>query len=390
MEKELTRKVVHISLNSVYTDGWTYQDEMLSKYHKKMGNEVTVITSHFVYDDKGNIVWDDRDNYVNADGVKVRRLKMSGKNDFARKLMHFEGFYQALVEERPDIFFVHGVNFIDITYLVKYIKGNPGVIVYVDNHGDFSNSGTNWISKNILHGIVWKHYSKKLEPYVSKFYGVTPSRVDFFTDMYGAPKDRTELLVMGVDDDEVVKALSEDNIRSLREKYHIAEDDFLIMTGGKIDMPKRQTINLMKAVNASPNQKLKLIVFGSVIDELKPLIEAEISDKCQYIGWINSKETLNYYGAADLVVFPGRHSVFWEQVTGIGKPMICKYWDGTTHVDLGGNVKFLYDDTVEGLTKVLDSVINSKEEYNKMKKVAQEKGMKVFSYSEIAKRSIEG
>jgi hypothetical protein len=390
MESELSKKVVHISLNSVYTDGWTYQDEMLSKFHKRLGYDVTVLTSHFIYDDKGNIVWDDRDTYINDDGVKVCRLSMKGKNDFSRKLMHFENFYQVLVDEKADIFFVHGVNFTDISLLVKYIKENPSVSVYVDNHGDFSNSGTNWISKNILHGMIWKHYSKKLEPYVKKFYGVTPSRVDFFKEMYGTPADKTELLVMGVDDDEVTKALSEENRKAIRRKFNIADDDFLIITGGKIDIPKKQTINLMKAVNNSDNEKVKLIVFGSVIDELKDKVNAEISDKCQYIGWIDSKETLNYYGAADLVVFPGRHSVFWEQVTGIGKPMICKYWEGTTHVDLGGNVKFLYKDTVEELTKVLNTVINSPEEYNHMKTVAEEKGMKVFSYSQIAKYSIEG
>ena len=384
------QKIVHICLNSLFTDGWSYQDQLLSKYHKKMGLDVTVLTSHWVNDDKGNIVWDDRDEYINGDGVKVVRLKMKGKDDYSRKLVYFQSFYETLENEHPNILFIHGVNFKDVSSVVRYLDKTPGVIVYVDNHADFSNSATNWVSKNILHKIVWKHYSKILEPYVKKFYGVTPSRVEFFKDMYGTPADRTELLVMGVDDEDVPKALSQENRAEIRHKYGIADDDILVITGGKIDLAKKQTITLMEAINQLDDPKVKLIVFDSVVDELKDALNARISDRCQYIGWIDSSETLNYYGAADLVVFPGRHSVFWEQVVGIGKPMICKYWDGTTHVDLGGNVKFLYHDTKEELLEVIGQVLGDSKEYNKMKEVAVTKGMQTFSYSEIAKRSIEG
>ena len=37
-----------------------------------------------------------------------------------------------------------------------------------------------------------------------------------------------------------------------------------------------------------------------------------------------SKDSYDYFEASDLVVFPGCHSVMWEQVTGQGKPMLVK------------------------------------------------------------------
>ena len=386
---ETGKKIVHLSLNSLYTDGWSYQDQMLTKFHKKLGFNVTDITSHWINDDKGNVIWDDRSDYINDDGVHVVRLKINGKESFTNKFKRFEGLYEAIEKENPDIMFIHGVSCLENTTIVKYIKAHPSVVAYADNHADFSNSGTNWISKNILHKIVWRHYAKKLVPYIKKFYGVMPSRVDFLRDIYHIPAEKTELLVMGVDDDEVKKALSPDTRAEIRSQYGIADDDILVMTGGKIDLAKKQTVTLMQAINNLANDKVKLIVFGSVVDELKDAVDAQCSDRCKYIGWINSADTLNYYGAADLVVFPGRHSVFWEQVVGIGKPMICKYWDGTTHVDLGGNVKFLYNDTVEELTEVINNVLGSEDEYRKMSQVAAEKGMEYFSYQQIAKKSIE-
>lgn len=132
-----------------------------------------------------------------------------------------------------------------------------------------------------------------------------------------------------------------------------------------------------------------MIIFGSVTEDLQPKIKELIDgEKVQYIGWIQAKDSYKYFAAADLVVFPGRHSVFWEQVAAQGIPMIVKYWDGTTHVDMGGNVKFLRNDSVDEIKNTIEKVLEA-DNYDKMKKVAVEKGRRHFAYSEIAKRSIE-
>ena len=49
--------------------------------------------------------------------------------------------------------------------------------------------------------------------------------------------------------------------------------------------------------------------------------------------------------------------MFWEQVVAQGIPMVVKYWEGTTHIDLKGNVEFLYNDSEEGIEKVLKEII---------------------------------
>lgn len=381
-------KILYISLNSLVIDGWGYQENCLSKAHVKLGHEVTILTSHWIMDDKGKRSFDERNTYINEDGVKIVRLKMKGKEDYSRKFRRFIGLYESIVAERPDFIFIHSVNFVDIPVVVSYLKEHVEVKAVADNHADFSNTARNWVSKEILHGIIWKYYAQKLIPYVKKFYGVMPARVDFLKDVYGIPEEKTDLLVMGADDEQVQLASNVDKRNAIRNKYGIADDDILIMTGGKINFEKKQTITLMKVVNQLNNKKIKLIVFGSVIDELKTNINNQISDCSKYIGWVENRDTMSYYAAADLVVFPGRHSVFWEQVVGLGKPMVCKYWEGTTHVDLGGNVKFLYTDTEEELMQVICGIVDNKENYEEMRKVAKEKGMKEFSYLEIARKSL--
>jgi len=363
---------------------------MLPKYHQKLGHDVSVIASLQTFDENGNVCYMEKaSEYRNEYGIPVQRLDFKKPLKIYRKLKQYIGTYEAIEKTHPDILFIHGCQFMDMDVIVKYLKKNPNVTVYVDNHADFSNSGKNWISYIVLHKILWKHSAHIINPYTKKFYGVLPARVDFLKSVYRLPEDKIELLVMGADDEKVEAALKPEVRKEIREKYGIADDDFLIITGGKIDNFKKQILYLMEAVNKLQNNRVKLIVFGSVIPELKEKVESLVSPYTQYIGWVQSDQTDMYFAASDLVVFPGRHSVFWEQVAGLGKPMLCKAWDGTKHVDLGGNVIFLEKDTPKEIYEVVKDLIDNPDKYMKMKNVAEKEGMRVFSYLDIAKRSLQ-
>ena len=383
-------RITHLCLACFFPDGYSYQENMLPKYHKKLGHDVSVIASLQTFDQNGKIAYlDHPSEYINENDLPVIRLAYKKPERVFKKLKRFEGTYKAIEKTKPDLLFIHGCQFMDMDIVVKYLKKHPGVTVYVDNHADFSNSAKTWLSFHVLHKILWKQCANSIEPYTKKFYGVLPARVDFLKNVYGLPEDKVELLVMGADDDMVEKALKTEVRREIREKYGIADDDFLIITGGKIDSFKRQTLYLMEAVNKLANDKVKLIVFGSVIPELKQQVQDLVSPYTQYIGWVQSDQTDKYYAAADLVVFPGRHSVFWEQVAGLGKPMICKSWEGTKHIDLGGNVIFLEKDCVEEIYDILNMLTSDRQKYEEMKSVAEGKGRQLFSYKEIARRSIQ-
>lgn len=383
-------KVVHLCLGSFYPDNYSYQENLLPKFHKELGYKVEVIASTQSFDSHGKVCYlQNTGTYQNEYDIKVTRIPYKTNAKIWKKLKRYQGCYAALKLAKPDIIFVHGGQFLDIDQVVKYVKANPSIVVYVDNHADFSNSATNWFSKNILHKIVWRHCEREIEPFTKKFYGVLPVRVDFLKNMYGLPASKCELLVMGADDD-LVKAANSPGIKAqIRARYGISEEDFLIVTGGKIDAWKKQTLLLMKAVQNIKSCKVRLIVFGSVTPELQSQVSA-LSDgnKVQYIGWVQSSDSYQHFAAADLIVFPGRHSVFWEQVAGQGIPMLVKDWPGTHHVDLGGNVRFLTQDSVGEIQAEIEHLIKCPEEYQEMKRIARERGMDVFSYRSIARRAV--
>lgn len=382
-------KVVHLCLASFFPDHYSYQENMLPKFHKEQGHEVEVIASLVTFDENGKAtLLKEANSYRNEYDIPVTRLEYkSGRLN--RRLRYFVGFAEALEKAAPDILFIHGCQFCDIRVVVKYLRRHPNVKVFVDNHADFSNSATNWLSRHVLHGMIWRRCAHLIEPYTQRFYGVLPIRVDFLRDIYKLPPEKCELLVMGADDDAVTAAAAPEVRREIRAKYQLKDNDFVIMTGGKIDAYKTQTLLLMEAVRRINRPDVKLIVFGSVTPELKERVNALADgNTVQYIGWVQAKDSYRYFAAADLVVFPGRHSVFWEQVAAQGIPMLCKAWDGTTHVDVGGNVRFLTQDSVDEIEAEILRLVDSPETFAQMRRVAENEGKKYFLYSDIAKRSI--
>jgi len=386
----MSKKIVHVCLCGPVTDGFSYQENLLTKYHRRLGYEVSIITSQWIWGEDGRLKKDERNRYRNEHDILVVRLAIKRDKNVEAKFKRYEGVYRTIEEENPDILFIHGCQFLDLRILKRYIKRHPAVRTFIDNHADFSNSGTNFFSKYFLHRGIWRAVAKAAAPYVEKFYGVMPARVDFLTKMYGIPKEKVELLVMGADDEKAETAEKEKLGEKVREKYGIAKEDFLLVTGGKIDYAKRQTIYLMEAVKEVTDKRIKLLVFGSVEEELqKQVEELQDGERVIYAGWISSEDSYAYFKAANVVCFPGRHSVFWEQAAGQGLPMIVKYWEGTTHVDMGGNVRFLYKDSKEEIKQVLEEITcNDGEIYKKMKETALKDGKREFAYSEIAKRAL--
>lgn len=378
-------KIVHLALNGAVTPGFNYQENNLSKFNRLDGYDTYIFAAKWIYNNEGVLFYDERDSYV-YEGVSYYRFEIKGRNDYGRRLKRFVGVYEKLCEVQPDILFCHSCSFIDTKVVAKYMRRHPETVLYVDNHADFSNSARGFLSKNVLHKIIWRHYAQKLVPYAQKFFGVLPARVDFLKNVYKIPADKTELLVMGADD-EIVEETKRTPNDDLKDKFGIKDDDFLIVTGGKIDAAKTQTLLLMDAVKRIERKNVKLIVFGSVSEEIKDAFSERLNDRVFYAGWLDSRESYRYFNMADLVVFPGRHSVYWEQVVGLGKPMIVKYWEGTTHVDIGGNVRFLYRDSADEIYENLVTLIENESELQKMQSAA-DNGMKHFSYRQISRRYI--
>lgn len=384
-------RILHCCLANFYIDNYSYQENILPKMHKQQGHEVAILASTETYINNFRLGYVESSSYYTEDGIPITRLSYDKRipHTIVKKLRIYKGLIKSVKAFKPDIIFLHGCQFISIRKIVSYAKKNPNVKIYVDNHTDFINSAKNWLSKNILHGIIYKYCAQIIEPYTNKFYGVLPVRVDFLKTMYGIPSDKLELLVLGVDDCKVDSTHRSEIRSSIRKSLNILEGDFVIVTGGKIDQRKNIHV-LMRAVREINQKNIKLIVFGSPNEQMKSDIEELSKCECiRYVGWIPSEKAYDYFFAADLAIFPGTHSVFWEQAVGVGLPCVFKKWDGIQHVDVGGNCLFIENGNIEEIKNVILEITKNKDLYLNMKHIAMEKGATEFSYYEIAKRAIE-
>lgn len=381
-------KILHVCLASFYIDNYSYQENLLPKFHKKLGYEVEIIASMQSFDSNGEPSYIEKSchSYLNENGIKVTRLQYRYSNPQLRRLRRYVGTSDAVAAASPDIIFCHGCQFGDMPVIVDYVKAHPSVKLFIDSHADYSNSASNWVSLHILHRIIWRHEAQLALPYTERFWGVLPARVDFLEENYKLPKEKCELLVMGADDDEVNRASNPASVAESKRRFGYTSDDFVIVTGGKIDEAKVQVLALMDAVSEM-DENVKLLVFGPVVPSLKTEFEERLAcDRITYVPWANTSDSYDYFAVADLVIFPGRHSVYWEQAVAMGKPILIKRWDGTTHVDCGGNATFTSGDDKVSLKKDLEKVMQPS--VQEEMQLASEQAKKLFLYSDIARRSI--
>lgn len=359
---------------------------MLAKYHVKQGHDVTVIASLFTFNEEGKgTYYPEPCSYQDKNGFKVIRLAYRKPIRWNKMFRHYIGFRENLENVNPDVIFVHNASFGDTPIIKRYLKKHPDVKLFADSHTDYINSAKNWLSKHILHPVIWRHYSKVLEPYMVKCYGVTPLRCRFLKEVYHVNPNIVEYLPLGVDDD-LIPTNREETRRKVRQELNLCDDDFLILTGGKIDRLKNTHV-LIEALELLNNSKLHLVICGVLMPQMEYLKESiENNSNIHYLGWCDAERVMNCMVASDMACFPGTHSTLWEQSVGVGLPSIFKHWPEMEQVNVNGNCEFVEDDTADVLASVIKKMTGQKY-YSSINALAKE-AAKQFLYSEIAKKAI--
>lgn len=382
-------KIVHIAISCFYIEGAGYQENLLPKAHRKAGHEVTMISSQYSFNSKGQVEYRPVQTYTNDNDIKVIILKDTphlrfGLSMFKKKCY---GLYKALENEHPDIIFMHGLSALDSYTILRYLRKHPEVKLYADQHGDYYNTRYSRIGQFVLNTIT-RPMVKKIAKRANKLWGTTPWRVEYMQDVYGVPAEKTGLLVMGADESKIDWKNRNAIREAIRKQYNINENDFLIVTGGKINRAKNIHI-LADAIIALNRKDVKLLAFGS-LDKAMEETFMKYADKenIMLAGWIKSDAAYNIFLAGDLVCFPGTHSVLWEQAVACGIPGIYQFWDGMRHVNVNGNSILIKDVNEENIRNTINAILTDNELLAIMKKRAEE-AMTSFYYSDIARKAIE-
>ena len=388
-------KILHISLAAPYNDYWGYQDNLLPLYQHKLGHEVTIITTNLIHGKDGNIEEVKPNRYKLTNGINVIRCKKNKKKGIIInkivEIFNYYNIYHLICEIQPDMIMVHGLVSVITNQVVRYIKNNnPQCKLIGDNHLDDIITSLNKSKKAKFIGFLYRIMNYRWIKYYDKIYGVTPWRTEYAHSVFGIPYSKLDTLVMGADTEKI--NFSQQGIikQKIRNLYGIDLNNFVFISGGKLENNKK-IIESMNAFKKIQNINLKFIIFGSVSNEIKDDFNKLLAsdNRFKYIGFIDSEKVYDLFLASDCGVFPGRHSVLWEQAVGSGLPCIFKKYVSDGYVNVGGNCILLDNSTEEEIYDAMFKVCHNDNYFINMKNVAQTKGIKEFSYYEIARKSLQ-
>lgn len=380
-------KIIHIAPNAPYNEGWSYQENYLPRFQADLGHEVLLIVTNQEHRD-GHICETDCTDQVSLDGFRViRRRQDKVKLPIIGRALTKLEVYDILKQEKPDFIFYHGLVSATIFQVCRYKRQiNPKCVVVQDNHLDRNiGFGIPTTTKQKFIREIYRTTFRLTKKEIAKVYGVTPWRQQYAQEYFGVPKEMTDVLIMGADDKKIHFAQRDEIRKRIREKYSVRDGELLIVSGAKIDKRKKIHV-LMKAVNQLDG--VKLVVFGNVLEDIKTEFEDQISDKVKWAGFISSDEAYDYFLSADLVIFPGQHSVFWEQACACKVPCLFARWEGMEHVNNGGNSDFIDTVTVESVEEKIKE-LRFTPKYEQMKEAAASEKTDIYLYSKIAEKSLE-
>lgn len=302
-------KIVHLCLSCFYIDDRAYQENELIKEHVKQGHEVLVVASTLVHDESGRHLFSSPGRYKSTDGADVIRLEYHPlmPRALVKSLRLHRGVFQILEDFCPDVIMFHGMCGWEIVTASRYKKKNPSVKLYVDNHTDFINSARSFYSKWGLHYLYYRPVLRACLPYIEKVLCISRMTWVFAEKFYGVPSEKLEFYPLG--GHPVCKEDYTYQRENVRKEYGLSDDDVVFVQSGKQSAPKK-LISTLRAFNAVPNENFKLIVVGSILEDIEQealsLIKA--NPRVNFVGWKAPKELESILCAADVYLQPGSQS----------------------------------------------------------------------------------
>lgn len=315
-------RIAHICLGGAYTEGMSYQDNMLVDINRQDGHDVLIVSNCMKFQEN-RLIETAAEDCLTANRARLIRLPFDwvGPRYLTNKVKRCSRLMPLLEEFAPDVILYHGVVGWALLTLGKYKERHPDARIYVDSHEDRHNSGTNWISyifqyRLLTRWLIWRILDK-----IEKVFCISLETCDFMKAALDLPDTILEYYPLGgivVPDDERQRIR-----REQRELLGLAESDILFFHSGKLDHKKR-TVEILKAFHTVEASNARLLIAGSIESSVREPIEIAIAadDRVLFLGWKGREDLGALMCAADVYVQPGGQSVSLQHAICCGLPVL--------------------------------------------------------------------
>ncbi len=372
-------KIVHITEN--YIEGWGYQENLLPLYQKRAGHDVVVISDndHLKYAQNpilaNKII--SRGTEYEQDGIKIYKVKTylaTSTSSFFCK-----GVYEVLKKEKPDMIFHHNLNTSTLAVAVKYKRHHPELRLYADNHADWINESKNRLWHLFYYDFLIPLRVKIIGTRVNYYIGVSPLRCQYLNKVFRVPEEKIRFLPIGCDTEQAEQI--KENRVELKNRYEIAPQSYVIVSGGKIEKSKG-TLTLIDACNELKNNgsDVSLVLFGKIDEEVHNY--ASQYNWITELGWCDRATTLSLLKMADVACWPWLHTTLIEDSVASGTPLVVKMSDNVSHFAREKAGVFMKCGDCEELTNALRDALTNNGKYRKNALLARDK----YSYATLVNR----
>lgn len=388
-------KIVHLSLVGYpFIKSWGYQENELIKQNLLDGLDVVEITRLELGSYEQYLTQEEKDEHrkysVYKDGLTVHRIsfKKTIPKAINMKIRFYKGLGILLAIEKPDIIVAHDFQFASFKEVILFKKNNPKVKLYVVLHAEPVNSAHKFISKFILHKLIYKKYIFKKQQYIDKYLYLGIYNKEFGEEMYGLDSEKMEYYPIG---GHILTPNEKERLRAInRKNLNLKDEDIFLVHSGKLDTLKKTSMVLdaLEEVNSEFGDKLKLIIVGKIpegADKLKADIKA--NKNVLFLGWKSAQELREIIASCDLYVQPGTPSSTFQTAICAGTPVIYDS-EFKSYAPIVGNNGFGIK-TKEDLVTAFEKICLDASLVRVMSGEAYKTAFEVLDYRKLAKKLYE-
>jgi hypothetical protein len=303
-------RIAHICPSS-FTDGLTYQENLLVKQNRDDGHEVLVIASTESVDERTNtkLVQNVPGRSTTSIGIDLVRLPYRKGLPLvvARKVRALQGLRHELEQFDPDVVLFHCGQSWEILTLRDFARAHQSSRCFVDFHSDPFWSGRSVFSRVFLHRIFYRWLIRRSLPSLQPPLCISIDVQNFVSEMYGLPRESLEFFPLGgfVYNDVTYKKLRDQG----RARLGVRADQLLLLQTGKFDRRKK-LVESLRAFQAADIKDAVFVIAGAIgpdiADEAALLIDSQ--PNVRNLGWVGSDALFELLCACDCYIQPGTQS----------------------------------------------------------------------------------
>lgn len=315
-------KIIHVM--NWYIPGMGYQENFLPAEQKKLGHDVTIITSTKL---PLNFKELKSEKYLKdieyENGVKIFRLKPYFCI-YKGEQLALRGLKDILIKLKPDVIQCHGA-FSSLTIITLLLNKRNGFKIYIDDHTHRDNFKLNKFFKYFYLFFMTKFYYL-MSSDICYWLPITLESESILKSFLNIDESKIRMIPLGVDTN--IYSYDQNDRKEIRKKFFLSDHDKLIIYAGKLGSQKK--IEILIASFSELRKKfenIKLMIVGTgdqdYFNYLQKIVEKmELSADVIFIPFLEKYELKKFFCAADIGVWPGTCTITSIEALGTGLPVI--------------------------------------------------------------------